>query len=294
MSQQDRVLPMAWVLLAILTLMWGSSFILIKRGLEVFSAGEVGGLRMLAASLVMTPIALQRIKTIKLYQAKYILTVGFVGSFLPAILFATAQTRIDSYMAGVLNALTPMFVVLIGALVYHQRFPIRTGIGILIGFLGTVLLMTTGSDGLFSGLNLYGLFIVLACLFYGMNGNIIKYNLSGVPALTITSLSMFFVLPVVIIYLFGMTDFTTTFRESEGALRALGYVVFLGIMSTAIAVTLFNKLVQMTNPVFTSSVTYLLPIVAVLWGLFDNEVLLPGHYLAMLTILVGVYITNRR
>ena len=176
----------------------------------------------------------------------------------------------------------------------QQRFSGRTGIGLLIGFIGTIILMTTGSSGMFSGMNAYGLFIILACLFYGMNSNIIKFNLHGLPALTITSMSMLFVLPVALIYLFGFTEVVTTYSQSEESLTALGYIALLGVMSTAVAVTLFNKLVQMTSPVFTSTVTYLLPIVAVLWGLLDNEVLLPGHYLAMLTILVGVYVTNRR
>ena len=295
MSQdREQILPLAWFLLIMLTLIWGSSFILIKRGLEVFSAGEVGALRMLSASIVMTPIAIRKLGTINRRQLLFLLSVGFLGSFFPAFLFAKAETRIDSSMAGVLNALTPMFVVIVGALFYNQKFPLRTGLGLFIGFGGTLLLMTTGASGMFSGISYYALFIVLATVLYGFNVNIIKYNLYGLKAVNLTALSMFLVLPVAAGYLFGSTDFVLKMEQQEGAWLSLFYVAILGIFGTAVAITLFNKLVQMTSPVFTSSVTYLIPIVAVLWGLFDGERLQFGHYLGMATILLGVYITNRR
>jgi drug/metabolite transporter (DMT)-like permease len=289
-----RVLPLAWLLLLLLTLIWGSSFILIKRGLDVFSAGEVGALRMLAASLVMAPLAIKRLRSINRKQFIFLLSVGFAGSFFPAFLFAKAETRIDSSMAGVLNALTPMFVVLIGAFFYRQRISLRIAIGLLVGFTGTAMLMTTNADGLLSGINFYAFYIVLATVFYGMNVNIIKYNLHGIPAITLTSISMFLVLPVAAVYLFGSTEFMNKMQTHNLAWHSLGYIVVLGIFGTAVAMTLFNKLVQLTSPVFTSSVTYLIPIVAVMWGLFDGEILLWGHYLGMGAILFGVYITNRR
>lgn len=290
----SRILPLAWLMLFMLTLIWGSSFILIKRGLDVFSAGEVGAIRMLSAALVMTPFALSRLKTINRRQFFYMLSVGFAGSFLPAFLFAKAETKIDSSMAGVLNALTPMFVVLVGALIYHQKITLRVGIGLLVGFAGTFLLMSTGEGGVFSGINYYGLYIVIATIMYGFNVNIIKYNLQGVNAVTLTSISMFLVLPIAAVYLFSGTNFVYKLQTNNLAWQSLAYVSILGVFGTAIAMTLFNKLVQLTSPVFTSSVTYLIPIVAVMWGIFDGDILLWGHYLGMVTILVGVYSTNRR
>ena len=292
--QPSRTLPLAWFLLFILTIIWGSSFILIKRGLDVFSAGEVGALRMLAASMVMAPLAVKRLKSVTWKQFMFLLSVGFAGSFFPAFLFAKAETRIDSSMAGVLNALTPMFVVLIGAFFYQQKITSRVAIGLFVGFAGTALLMTAGKDGLLSGINYYAFYIVLATIFYGMNVNIIKYNLHGIPAITLTSISMFLVLPVAAIYLFSSTEFVYKMQTHDLAWWSLGYIVLLGVFGTAVAMTLFNRLVQLTSPVFTSSVTYLIPIVAVMWGLFDGEVLLWGHYFGMLAILIGVYITNRR
>ena len=293
-TSSSRILPLAWLILFALTLIWGSSFILIKRGLDVFTAGEVGSIRMLSAALVMTPIALNKFKTISRRQFLFLLSVGFAGSFLPAFLFAKAETRIDSSMAGVLNALTPMFVVLVGALLYHQKINLKVGIGLLVGFAGTVLLMSTGESGLLSGINYYAFYIVVATIMYGFNVNIIKYNLHELNAITLTSISMFLVLPVAAIYLFTSTDFVYKLQTNGDAWLSLGYTSILGVFGTAVAMTLFNKLVQLTSPVFTSSVTYLIPIVAVMWGISDGDVLLWGHYLGMVTILVGVYITNRR
>ena len=292
--QSSGSLPLAWLLLFLLTLIWGSSFILIKRGLDVFSAGEVGALRMLSASLVMAPLAVKRLKSINRKQFAFLLSVGFAGSFFPAFLFAKAETSIDSSMAGVLNALTPMFVVLIGAFFYQQKITSRVTVGLLVGFAGTALLMTAGEDGLLSGINFYAFYIVLATVFYGINVNIIKYNLHGIPALTLTSISMFLVLPVAAIYLFSGTELVYKLQTHDQAWWSFTYIVVLGVFGTAVAMTLFNKLVQLTSPVFTSSVTYLIPIVAVMWGLFDGEIFLWGHYLGMTTILIGVYITNRR
>jgi drug/metabolite transporter (DMT)-like permease len=124
--------------------------------------------------------------------------------------------------------------------------------------------------------------------------NIIKYNLHGMKAVNLTAISMFLVLPVAAGYLFGATDFVVKMQEQDGAWLSLFYVSILGVFGTAIAITIFNKLVQMTSPVFTSSVTYLIPIVAVFWGLIDGETLQLGHYLGMLAVLLGVYITNRK
>jgi len=151
-----------------------------------------------------------------------------------------------------------------------------------------------GSGGLVENINLYGLFVVLATIFYGINVNIIKFKLVGLRALTITSISLLIVLPFAAIYLFGFTDFMYKLINAEGALFSLGLVVLLGVMGTAIALVLFNKLVQITTTIFTSSVTYLIPLVAVLWGFLDGEILLFAHYSGMVIIFVGVFITNRK
>ena len=283
-----------WMLLIVLALIWGSSFILIKRGLEVYDPGEVAGIRILAASFFLLPWALINLKKVNKGNLKYLFFIGMAGSFIPAFLFAKAQTKIDSSLAGVLNALTPFFVLVIGAIFFGQLIYRRQSIGLAIGFLGTAVLVMAGSRGLVENINFYGLFVVLATVFYGINVNIIKFRLIGLRALTITSISLLIVLPFAATYLFGFTNFMYKLNNAEGALFSLGVVVLLGVMGTAIALVLFNKLVQITTPIFTSSVTYLIPVVAVLWGFMDGEVLLILHYSGMAIILVGVFITNRK
>ena len=209
-------------------------------------------------------------------------------------MFAQAETNLNSSLAGVLNALTPIFVLLVGVLFFVQKFSKSQIIGIIIGFLGTVFLVFAGSYDTLSTLNLYGLFVVLATVCYGFNANVIKFNVKGLNALTITSISLGMVTPIALVYILFFTDVTQQVLHQPNALTSLLYVSILGVMSTALAMGLFNKLIQITTPIFSSSVTYLIPVVAVIWGLWDGEVLLIGHYLGMLTILAGVYIANQK
>jgi len=290
---QSKKLSLAWILLIILTLIWGTSFILIKKGLEAFSAGEVGALRIFSAGVVLLPIAFFKLKRANFIQAFYIFIVGFVGSLIPAFLFAKAETQIDSGIAGVLNALTPLFVLLVGAMMFNQSITRRMSLGLFIGLVGTIILITSGQSLVPANLNFYAFFILLATICYGLNVNLIKFRLKGVGAITITSLSMVFVLPITGFYLFFISDFRTHLASVPDASYSFFYVVMLGVMSTAIAMVLFNKLVQLVSPVFASMVTYLIPIVALAWGIMDGELVLPRHYIGMVTILAGVYITTR-
>jgi drug/metabolite transporter (DMT)-like permease len=284
----------SWLILVILALIWGSSFILIKRGLLVFAPGEVGAIRVISAGLFLAPFAIRKLGSL---QKKYFLMlffVGMVGSFIPAFLFAKAQTGIDSSIAGALNAITPFFVLLIGVLVYKQSMSRNVVVGILIGLVGTIMLIMAGSDGGFASLNFYALYIVGATLCYGINVNLIKYRIADLSALTITSVAMLLTLPMTVVYLLTMTDFVSKVSNHELAYSSLGYLTLLGVLGTAIALVLFNYLIKITSPVFSSSVTYLVPIVAVIWGLVDGEVLLPGHYIGMIAIVGGVYLVNKK
>ncbi len=285
---------LAWVILIVLAIIWGTSFILIKRSLVSFDAAEVGALRMLTAGIVLLPLAFKNYKHVKANNLLSLFMVGFLGSFIPAFLFAKAETQLDSSLAGVLNALVPIFVLIIGALFFVQKFSKVQVIGVIIGFLGTVFLVFAGSGGSLTNINLYGLFVVLATICYGFNANVIKFKLNQLNALTITSISLAMVTPIALVYVLFFTDVTMQVMQDSGARVSLVYVSILGIISTAIAMGLFNKLIQLTTPIFSSSVTYLIPIVAVIWGIWDGEVLLTGHFLGMFGILTGVYITNRK
>lgn len=292
MNESPR--PIAIFLLLLLSLIWGTSFILIKQGLKVFDPDEVGALRVAAASLFMFPVALTQIKEMKRYDYWKLLASGLMGIFIPAFLFAIAQTGLDSSVAGILNTLTPIFTMIIGSLIFKQKFGVLPILGLLLGFGGTLMLIFTRSGGSIGGINLFALPVVIACFFYASNINFIKFKIPDVPSLTITSVSLLLIGPPALIYLFTFTDFTQKFSTHPEAWTAFGFIALLGLMSTAIATMIFNRLVKISSPLFVSSVTYILPIVGVMWGLLDGEKLYVVHFIGMAAIIGGVYLANRK
>ena len=286
-----------WGSLIVLSLIWGSSFILIKRGLEIFSPGEVGAYRIVAGATFLLPLSLPRIKNLSSQQIQNLILVGLVGSFIPAFLFAKAQTQLSSSLTGVLNALTPLFVVLIGALFFSSKITLRNGIGLAIAFIGVVILVSVkeGQDfGTFSSINSYAFFVILACICYGFNLNLIKFRFEKLKPIEISAISLLVVMPMALIYLMAGTDFSYKVTQVDGALKALGYITLLGVFGTALALILFNIMVKKVTPVFASSVTYLIPIVAIFWGVLDGEVLLAGHYIGIAAVILGVWFGNRK
>ena len=281
-------------LLLLLALIWGTSFILIKQGLKVFSPDELGALRVTSAFLFLLPIGIAKFKELHPGDWHRLLISGLLGIFIPAFLFATAQTKLDSSVAGILNTLSPLFTMIMGAVFFKLRFSRYAILGIAVGFGGTVLLMLARKGGNILGINYYALLVVLACSMYGTNLNWIKAKLLHLGSLTITSVCLLFIGPMAAIYLFGFSDFTIKMGQADGAWIALGFVALLGFMSTAIATVLFNKLVKLTNPLYASSVTYIMPIVSVMWGVLDGEILTTGHFVGMAFIIGGVWLANKK
>lgn len=292
-NSKEQVLP--WAILLVLSLIWGSSFILIKQTLQVYGPGEVGALRIITAGLFLAPLSLPKLKTLKRRQLAVLFLIGLVGSLIPAFLFSWAQTRIASGIAGVLNATTPFFTLLIGGLFFSAIIRLRSALGIAIGFVGVTILILSGeAENIWDNFNAYALLIVLATVCYGVNVNVIKAKVSNIAPVTITGVSILLVLPIAISYLLFFSDFIETTSTASGTGMALLYVSTLGVVGTALALILFNHLVQIKNPVFAASVTYLIPIVALLWGLVVDEAILWGHIVGMVAILIGVYVANRK
>ncbi len=286
-----------WSLLVILTLIWGSSFILIKRGLEVFSPGEVGAYRMVAAASLLLPLSLPRIKQLSKTQVKNLLITGLLGSFIPAFLFPIAQTQLSSSLTGVLNALTPLFVVLVGALFFNTSITKRNGLGLVIAFLGVFILVTFKEGGGWDSLtdiNAYALYVIAACICYSINLHFIKTRFTQLKSIEISSISLLMILPLALLYLFAGTDFSYKMVTHPNAWEALGYVTILGMVGTASALILFNIMIKSASPFFASLVTYTIPIVAILWGVLDGEVLLFGHYVGIAAVILGVWVGNRK
>jgi len=287
----------SWLLLILLALIWGSSFILIKKSLLIFSPGEVGAFRIVTAGLVMLPLSMPRLKQLNQQQVKYLIIIGLVGSFIPAFLFAKAQTQLSSSLTGVLNALTPLMVIVIGSLLFGSTISRRNATGLLIAFIGVgiLVLFQSGSGwDVFSGINYYAFFVLAATVCYGFNVNIIKYKFVLLKPVAITAISLMMVLPLAAIYLFAYTQFSFKLVHVPGGWLAAGYITLLGVVGTALALIIFNVMVKLVSPVFASSVTYLIPIVAIFWGVIDGETLLLWHYVGILTVILGVWIGNKK
>lgn len=285
---------LAVFLLIVLSLIWGTSFILIKQGLKYFPPDVVGALRVSAASLFLLPLALPRLREMKRGDSSKLFVSGLMGIFFPAFMFAWAQTQISSSVAGILNTLSPVWTMIFGVLLFNQRFKGYALLGVIISFGGSVLLAISRSGGSITGINVYALLIVGACALYGANLNWIKFKISGLGSLTITSVSLLYIGPLAIIYLLGTTDFVTIVTQTPKAWHGLAFVLLLALMSTAVANLLFVKLISISTPLFASSVTYIMPIVAVMWGVIDGEQLYAGHLIGMAAILGGVYLANKK
>ena len=290
MSKTKPWLP--WLILFALALTWGSSFILIKRGLEVFSAGEVGALRTTIAWLFLLPFALRRMRGYGPKQWMLFGVVGTVGSLIPAFLFAAAQTGIDSSLAGILNSLTPLFTLLIGLLFFRTKPAWFNILGVFLGLAGAIGLVYVSGAGNFTVNMGYAAFVIIAALCYAVNVNTIKAFLQEVDSVTITSLAFFTVGPIALAYLLLFTPFTITLATNPDALSGMGYIAILAIVGTGLALMIFNKLILMTSAVFASSVTYVVPVVAVLWGIADGEHFKPGFLFWILMVIFGVLMVN--
>ncbi|WP_235861302.1 DMT family transporter [Pontibacter flavimaris] len=280
------------MLVVILALIWGTSFILIKKGLVVFASDEVGALRMVIACAALLPFAIQNLPKVEPSRWKFLLGTGLLGNFFPAFLFAIAETRLASGLAGVLNSLTALFTLLAGALLFGQSITWLRMLGIAIGIAGTAILIFSGNGNADLDNMYYGLYIVLATIFYGISANIIKHRLQGMKAIAVSSLALLTVGPVALLYLLT-TDFVYKLQHVPGAWEALLYIALLAVFSTAIALILFNRLIQISTTLFASSTTYLIPVVALMWGVLDGETIHVWHYAGMLVILLGVFIVNR-
>lgn len=262
--------------------------------MEVYTSGEVAALRIFIAFIFLSPFIFKHVKKPLLKHWKALFAMGLLGNFIPAFLFTKAETGISSSLAGMLNSLTPLFTLLLGVIIFKTKTTLINTIGILIGFIGAVGLITVGKTEDMNNNLSYGLLVMIATICYAFSVNIIKKYLNTVPPITATVWAFLFVGPLAGGYLFGFTDFTKKVVTEPHALQSLGYVSILAIVGTAISVIIFNALIRNTSALFASSVTYLIPIVAMAWGIFDNEAILPLHFAWIGLILLGVYLVNKK
>ena len=283
----------AFLTLGMLSLIWGTSFILIKKGLEVFQPTQVACLRMSISALAFVPMWYLRRRYMDWSKLPWLLVVGLCSSAIPAFLFANAQMHISSAMAGILNSLTPLFTFLLGVWLFNAHFGIQRLTGVLFGLAGAVALILLGNrSGLEGGIG-WGMLIVLASALYATGTNVIGKYLQDLDSLLISSASFGLVGIPLMLYLFGATDFVQRMQEHPQAWEALGYVTILAFVGTVAASGVFFQLIQKTSPIFGSTVAYLMPIVSLLWGVLDGEAIGWMHLIGMAMILGGVYLSRR-
>lgn len=281
----------SWLILILLAMIWGSSFILMKRGMDTFSSDEVAALRISIAFLALTPLFLKHYRIDLKKYIKGLLIMGVFGNLIPAFLFTRAETQISSSLAGMLNALTPLFTVIVAS-VWLKIKPSGIRIsGLIVGFIAAACLMLFDkTEDTFRNIS-YSLLIVVATLCYAISLTGIKKYLSDLNSVTATLWAFSFTGPLALVYLFSATDFTVHLQE-PGAGQSLGYVCLLAVVGTALSVILYNVLIKQAGLLFASSCTYLIPVVAVLWGLLDGESVNMAQILSIVAIILSVYLIN--
>ena len=283
-----------WFYLIILSIIWGTSFILIKKSLLGLTAYQLGALRTIITGLFLFLAGYSSIKSIRKEKWKWIILSGFLGSFFPAFFFAIAETEIDSAVASILNSLVPLNTILLGFAVFKLGSTRRQVIGVIIGFIGTAILILKGAELNPEQNYMYAGYVIVSTIMYAANVNIIKRHLQDVKPLTIAVGNFVpLIIPAVIVLFYTNFFSVTTFSHPEFKI-SLFYVVILSFFGTALAKVLFNKLVQISSPVFASSVTYLMPIVALFWGVLDGEEFGVLQGLATIIILLGVYLSQKK
>lgn len=282
-----------WFYLILLSFIWGSSFILIKKALIGFTALQLGGLRIVLASLTLFVFGFRSMLKIRLVDWKWLIIAGLTSSFFPPFLFALAQTQLDSGITSIFNSIVPLMTTLVGIALFGAIIGKRQVLGVFIGLFGTVALILAGMEFTPEQNYWYSIFILLSALGYAFNINIIKRFLSHLDSLAITTAS-FAVAFVPALVLVVYSGFFGEIVERVAMHNALWYVLALAILGTAWANILFNNLIQISSPVFAASVTYTIPLVAVLWGVWDGENINSYQLLGGAIILFGVWLVNKK
>ena len=282
-----------WFYLISLSLIWGSSFILIKKALVGLEADQLGSLRIIFSSIIIILIAWKRLSKITTLEWKWITISAFLGSFFPAFLFAFAEKEIDSAVASIINSIVPLNTVVIGMVLFNIRSTKRQIIGVLIGLAGTYMLIMSGINLNPDQNYLYSGFVILCSFLYALNVNIIKKYLQHLSALTIT-VGHFAVIIIPAVIVFYFSDFDVNSLKKQETIDSIIYVLILAVFGTALAKILFNKLIKISSPVFASSVTYSMLIVSIFWGLVDGEKFSIYQLIATIIIILGVLLTNKK
>lgn len=276
-----------WVLLIVLSVIWGSSFILIKKSLEHFNPYEVGALRVLIAGVLLLPLAIMNIRKFPKKHLKWLLLAAFTGNFIPMFLFPIAETKVSSSIAGIVNSMMPIFVIIVGSLFWKFSTSKRQLFGVAISFTGACILAFSGGPS--GELKLVPIVLLLiATLCYAISITTVKSKLHMIPAKILSAFVFSFVLIVPSLSALVFAGFFNSVEPSKDFFIGLGFVSLLSIFGTGLAMMLNYRLLSISTPLFASTVTLLMPVVAVLWGILDDEKLTQMQGFGGVVILAGL------
>ncbi len=280
-----------WGLLLFIAFIWGSSFILIDRGLKSFTDLQVSAFRIFISFLVLIPFIIRSLKKLDKKNIIPLLVVGFIGNGIPAFLFSKGQTEINSALAGMLNSTVPIFTLIVGLIFFSTKVKLVNIIGLTIGLTGALGLIFQGENDFMSGKNWYMIFIIIATICYSINLNIIKYKLDKLDSISIIALAFLFIGPPAGLYLL-FSDFSKAALTPDWGYN-LFYISLLAIFGSATAVILFNVLIKHTTTIFSASVTYVIPVFAIGWGILNGEKIGLSQIFWIVIIILDVYLVNK-
>ena len=280
-----------WIILLLLSVIWGSSFILMKKSLLGFNYIEVACFRLIIAFLCFVPWLHVSLKKLTLKNVIPLLIVSIIGTVIPAVLFALAQTQLGSALSGMLNGLTPVFTLIIGVCFFKTCAYIQQYLGLIICFVGTYILLGS-SDNLINDTQ-FTILIIIATICYALSINTIKFLLNNIKALDIAVITSFFSAILPTLYIFS-TGIINNIMKISNNTKSFFFITILGLLGTSIAIVLFNKLIKQSSALFASTTTYFIPIVAIIWGIIDQEKIWPHEILGIIIILVGIFTINTK
>jgi drug/metabolite transporter (DMT)-like permease len=289
-----RLPHIKWLYLTVLSIVWGSSYILIKWGLVALTPLQLGSLRLLITTIALLLVGYPSLRGLTRYHWKWLAITGYVGTFLPAFLFAFAQQHIESAVAAILNALTPLLTLIFGVLFFKIKVLRKQYLGVAIGLMGSMGLVWGGLSTSGNLNPVYLLLIVMATCCYAINIHFLKIHLVQVGVMAITLGNFIFMAPVALIILLSSDFFSAKTFEHPEIYTSIGYITVLALAGSAFAKYLFNKFVKITSAIFASSVTYTLPIVALFWGISDGETITAFQLFSTVIILFGVYLSHKK
>lgn len=282
-----------WFYLAILSLIWGSSFILIKKGLVGMSSFQVASLRIIFAAIVIFIYSYNSLVKIPKKSWKWILITAYTGTFFPVYLISYGQTEIQSGLASIITTITPINTLIVGIIFFGLVYTKKQLLGLLIGLIGAILLIYEASEADINVNIYYSFFIYMTTIGYAASVNLIKNYLTEISPEAVTAGIFISISPPALLVLFLSDFFSLNFDNTE-VLNSIIFVFILGVFSSAIAQTLFNKFVKIASPLFAAAVTYTMPIIAIFWAILDGETLTTMQFFATAVILTGVYMVNKK